>query len=625
MMRYMAKATKVKPVSTTFKKRYDEARNFRVKQEAGWMEIDYMLDGNHFVYYDAIAKEIKTLPTAKKGTVRRTVNIMRSKVRSLSNMITKNEPAFNVRPTYNPQMRGEDAQAAKHKAEVLQHHMLHVYRKNDMRQKFKQAVRIAVKRGLAIGHVYWGDDKDDIEFCVEDPFNILLDPISEGDIQRSRWLIRSMVCDLEALKESGKYKNLERVDPTTQLSPSTYRDSYLQSKYSTENREGKVILHQMWEKVETSEPEVEPMEPGEAPEKKKKIKVTYFVGDGSNGPVREDEYDYEHYPFMVYYPEMVDGEVYPRPFFADIVQLNKSLDAMYSFVEEYIGVLGQGRFLMHEKTKLTSPITGRHGQFLKYSGSTPPTPMDTPRIPMDVIQGHMSNTERYMSEIGGIQFIDANAVTGSNTSGRAIAQLQAQQAESVGEPTDNLASFAKQVFDCILELQMNMLTEPVSVPNSNDDSTETYQLRGKAGIIPGIATPEGETVLDEVPQYRIEIIPGSAFSELQKKADIIELFDKQLVDKETVLDAYKIGSVREIIEKMEREQAEAAEAQANMQERQGNVQNLLEREKQMGIANDQADVALAGHIGDRRAGDPNLDAMMQAMDQQSQQPQPQGV
>ena len=98
-----------------------EGRDFRVKQEALWMELDYMIDGNHYIFYDKSSHEIRTLPIQRRGTIRRTVNIIKSKLRSVTNMINKSEPAFNIDADYTIGMSPEEKKKAEKKADVVQH------------------------------------------------------------------------------------------------------------------------------------------------------------------------------------------------------------------------------------------------------------------------------------------------------------------------------------------------------------------------------------------------------------------------------------------------------------------------------------------------------------------------
>lgn len=538
-----------------------EGRDFRVKQEALWMELDYMIDGNHYIYYDKSTHEIRTLPIQRRGTIRRTVNIIKSKLRSVTNMINKSEPAFNIEADYSQGMTPEEKKKADQKADIIQNLCLNVYRSNNLKQKFKRAVRLGQKRGLAYAQYVWDMDEDDINVIIDDPYDIIVDPTCEGDIQKAAYIRKDTIVSMDYLESNENFKNVKLLEPTSKLNESTYRNSFLEFKYTNTSAKDRYLLSETWVKKQKKSTETENGETTQ--EMKTVVQVTYSCNDVE---LYTKEYNYTKYPFCVYYPEEPDGEMYPRPPFADLIGLNKSLDATYSFREEYMATCGVGRYLKHKKSKLITPSTGQHGQIIEWSGTTPPTPMDIPPFPHGVVQSHLSDTERYMSDIGGVQFLDAGQIIGSNTSGRAIAQLQAQQSESVGEPTENLAYFAKQLFEGIIELMIANYQDPRNVKSGE----EVFKVRG-AGGLNDLQTKEGlesqgEIILDEVPSFHVEIIPGSAYSDLQQKDDLTNLYDRKAIDTKTLLEGYKLGNTRETLERLEEEQENAALLQAKQKQ-----------------------------------------------------------
>lgn len=578
-----------------------EARDYRIKQEALWMEIDYYLDGQYNVMYDRAQHRVTVLPMpSTRGAVRRSVNLLRAKVRFVSNMVTKNEPAFNIRANYYPGMTEAQIKKAKGDAEALQAFCVSIWRKGSNRQKIRRLVRLGLKRGLAVLQTHWSDDLDDVDFMVDDPYNWLFDPLCGGDVQKGRYIIQQMVVSKKKLMDSGEYKNLDKVQTVKRLSPSDYRDSYLQSKYAASSSGDAIIINKIWEKEEVK---------GEEGEMECRV-VCRYVSDGIEIKDKKVFDGMEDYPVYIYYPEINEGELYPRPVLADLIPLNKSVNNIMSYTEEYIATVGQGRYLKQKNTKITTQSTGRHGQIIEYDGATPPAPMGIPNIPYQVVQAHLSNIERFMSEIGGAQFLDVQQVIGSNMSGKAIGQLQAQQSESVGEPTENLSQTIKDVFEGLIMLARDNYIVSKTFPSIKGEDDRVYKIRGKSGVSDMATEDEylDETIIDELPDIRVEIVPGAVFSELQRKQDVLELKQQGLVDNETVLDAYKVGSVREVIERMEAEQTRALEAQKKQQAETGSIQNKLEQEKRLTQTNDELNQQLA-----QAEGGMQLDPFMRAL------------
>lgn len=554
-----------------------EARDFRTKQEALWMELDYMREGNHYVYYDSVAREIRVVPTGQRKGVQRTVNLLRAKERGIVNLITRNEPAFNIRAELTPQMNDQEKEQAKKEADVYQYKCLQIYRDRYIQHKFKEAVKLGINRGLAVGQVVWNDDDDDADLIIHDPFEILIDPGCQGDIVQARFVIKEALVTMEYLQKEG-YDHLDQVKKmdSERMSGSDYRQSFLQYKYNAVGFKNHYILREVWELVCEEVKEGSDGTQEIALKEKKYLKKTCLIGDVK---IKEETYDgVDRYPFVLFYPELPLKELYPRPWFADLISLQKSLDALYSYTEEYIKTCAQGRYLLHDQTRFTTNINGEHGQQVKWSGVRPPEVMPIPPINQAIIEYHTNNTERYMSDIGGIQYMDVGAITGSNTSGRAIAQLQAQQSESVGEPTQNLAHFAEQVFHLFMYFIAYNYATPRTVQHPDSSKNEVFQIRGMGALTeiddPVALRAQGQVLVDpdNLPKMRCSIIPGSAYSDLEEKADIKELFDMQVVDKETLLDAYKIGNVREVLDNLQKEQEAAAVMQAKQQQLQALTQ-----------------------------------------------------
>jgi hypothetical protein len=550
-----------------------QARDFRVKQERLWMEIDYMIDGNHSVFYDRTNDRLRVVPV-KSNAIRRTINLIRVQDRNVSNFITKNDPAFNVDIVYAKTPTEEEEEKAEKKSNAFQALLLQVYRKLEMKYLFKQAVRIGMRRGKSYIQVIWDPAMDEVGAYVLDPFDVLEDPLNGGDIEKGRFVYKECMVSLEALKANPRYKNLDSLSSDNRFSSSEFRNSYMSSKYSIPTDTDHVLLGEFWQKnervVEIAEEEM--MEDGTMGVKRRKERKTFLKCTSlvKNTVICEEEWEYPRYPFKVYYPEDNMGEVYPRPWLADCLSLNKAIDANYSFIEQYIATCAQGRYIINEKSKITSRVTGDHGQVVSWSGAMPPQPWSPPPLPYQVIANQIAMTERFMNQIGGIQGIDIQQALTSNSSGAALSQLQAQQAESVGEPTTNLSRLAENVFNEFLCLMTHNYTESRDIRVTEKDKVEVVKMRGMGGVSDLFSKEQleeaGELVLDaEEIQLRIEIVPGSAFSDLFAQQRIMELYDKELVDKETVLETMKIGRVREILDAKEEEEEKEQVKQVNAQ------------------------------------------------------------
>lgn len=566
-------------IDDKFKTFIQEAKDNRIKVEATWMEIDSMMDGNHYIYYDKMNRTIQQVPVTRKGTVRRTINKMRAQEKTLTNLINKNEPAFNITPLISPESTPKEIQNAKNDAQVIQYKFAELYNEKHFKHKFKQAVRVGARYGVAIGQVCWDDEEDEADIKIYSPWDVYIDPTCGGNICDARYIIKAIPVDLETIKNNPRYKNTEHiVVEGDKQAESEFRNQFLQFKYPSVGNKNRAIMFECWMK-DSKKTYKEEDESG-TPEVEKKIKIVSWIGDV---PIREEYLNDDEYPFDLYYPNEVMGEMYPRPIFADIISLNKSLDAVYSFWEEYIATVGVGRYIKHDSVELNTQSTGAHGQIMTYTGpiGRQPVAMDMPPLPQ-AVYGLKDAIERAMDDITGVQSLNMDAVARSGASGALIGQLQAQQSANLGEPTENLELFATKLYEIILDLMDSNYSESKIVQSPDKENMKAYRIRGSKALSDISQPQDGETLVSKDKySVKISIIPGSAFSDIQKKQDIIELFDRKAVDRQTLLEAYSLGNTREILERLEKEEEAKMAAEAEQKASMGSVDNKLAQEKQM--------------------------------------------
>lgn len=562
-------------VSDKYNTYLQESKDNRIKVEATWMEIDSMMDGNHYVYYDKVSRSIQQVPVGRKGTIRRTVNKMRSQEKSLTNLVNKNEPGFNITPSIVPNATTEEVQKAKMEAEVIQYKLQSLYKEKHMKHKFKQAVRVGARYGVAVGHVCWDDKEDEAELHIYTPWDVYIDPTCGGDIKKARYVIRAIPVDIESIKRNPKYKNTDFIKSEgDKQAESEFRNQFLQFKYPSVGNKNKAILFECWQKDYSKMVE-------EEGEKECTIKVVSWIGDTL---VREETINDDEYPFELYYFNETMGEMYPRPLFADIISLNKSLDAIYSFWEEYIASVGVGRYLKHESVELNTQSSGYHGQMLTYSGAHDGKgirALDIPPLPQ-AVYALKEAVERAMDELVGVSTLNMEAVARSGASGALIAQLQAQQAANIGEPTENLEYFATRIFERIVDLMDHNYSEARIVQSPDKNDMKAYKIRGSKAVSDVMPKQEDEISIDgDKFSISISIVPGSVFSDIQKKQDIVELYDRKAVDRQTLLEAYSIGNVRETLTRIQKEEKERIDMEAEQKAKLGSVDNKLAQEKQL--------------------------------------------
>lgn len=93
-------------------------------------------------------------------------------------------------------------------------------------------------------------------------------------------------------------------------------------------------------------------------EKNENDKITMKVVI-NNKTVKTEELDMEDFPILAYQPERFAGKLYPSPWIDPIIELNKSLNRIYSSLEERIYTFSKGRW-MAKRNENISNITDQN-------------------------------------------------------------------------------------------------------------------------------------------------------------------------------------------------------------------------------------------------------------------------
>jgi hypothetical protein len=154
---------------------------------------------------------------------------------------------------------------------------------------------------------------------------------------------------------------------------------------------------------------------------------------------------------------------------------------------------------------------------------------------------HISNSERWLEEIGGIREASLGRAPGSLQSGKALEALQQADAQTVAEPIENLEIFLADMGEFILEV-----IEEYSVV-----SEEVIQDGEKVKFVGANAENAGEDVMKvKSGRVTVRIVPEIAYSEEMKKETLFRLLEYQMIDPQTMLEKLEISNVSEVVERV---------------------------------------------------------------------------
>jgi hypothetical protein len=269
--------------------------------------------------------------------------------------------------------------------------------------------------------------------------------------------------------------------------------------------------------------------------------------------IRDDITEYRQFPFICYQPERDKWLLYQSAWIEPLIELNKSLNEWYSNRADWLDQFAKGRYLLQKWSKM-SVLKWRNWQIVEYVWSKP-TLLEKWTLPQEV-NIHLSETERYMEDIGWVHSESMWRLSGNAISWVAIAQLQASDNNNVSEPVDNLKTFMEELSYRILDLASRYY----KMQTLDIEWKGTYNVIWSSvkKEIAGITWGDFKSEVIEIKPLRnieIEIIPWSAFSDLQSRQDLVELKWLWLpIPDELIIETYKLWNTQQIIDTFEQEQ-----------------------------------------------------------------------
>lgn len=387
---------------------------------------------------------------------------------------------------------------------------------------------------------------------------------------RGSYIIRSVAKSITEIKTSELYANgqfkddLEKLCASDRQAESDQKNALLQNQYTVPTgKDGLAMLQELYV-IESEEP-VESKERGEkedmddiddlyVPEEdqifektKRRTRVITKVGDVV---IRDELMEYSDFPFLAYQPERYGGQIYHAAWIEPLIQLNKALDGAISNRQEWLETFAKGRWLVRKDAKM-SVLRNKNGQIVQYEGQAP-TMLQASSLPQEA-NVHIADMERYMEDIGGQHSESLGRLSGGATSGVAIAQLQAADLNNISEPVDNLKTMLEEVAYRILSLASDYLALK-TVSDENNVPIKMVGANLSASLEKRSKAEGGRGKIEAVKikplrNIEVEIIPGSAFSDLQMRQDLIELRNAQVpIPDEFILKAYKLGNTRNLLD-----------------------------------------------------------------------------
>ena len=462
------------------------------------------------------------LEQAKPQKWYRDVAKARTVLRGIKNAITRDEPRrqakhFTLETDYD-----EDERRLAMRA------LQDVYRKQHIKEKIKDMIHNAMMKSIGFRQIYYDGDKKCIKVQDIDAFDIYLDPHGrlEWPIFKGRWMIKAIPMPVTCANEKRPEHKFTSDNKTAE---SSQKVALKNSEEATGNNSEfwTIMVYEIYDK------------------KDGKIEKTIYI---NNEVIETETLEQEDYPIICYQPERYAGKVYPTAWMDPIIELNKSLNRIYTSLEDRIYTFSKGRRLAKRNENISN-MTDQNWQIVYYDNIPPAymqqwSPGDTPFNMMGI-------TSQYIEDAWGTHAESMGRTSGANIrSASQISQIQAWDIQNMAESVDNLRTFLSVAWEMILDIASKNVSEKRRIKDGND-YVDVVWSEAVADIEKLGAKNKDVKKIKPFKNIEVDIVPWTSFTDMQTRQDLITLREiGVMIPDEILIETFKIGDTDEILSKM---------------------------------------------------------------------------
>ena len=548
------------------------SKSFRVKYDLAWFATQMFVEQNAF--YAISGSELKEKRPPKGA---RTIAKARKMLRSIKTSLTKEDPRRQPKSFC---LEDDHTDEEKYVASKV---LEKTFRDVSIKELIKDLIHNSMMKSIGFREIYRDGNRANINEL--DAFDVYLDPHGRlrGPRFQGRWMIKAIPIPVDIANKKRPQPEWEAFVADNSIAESPQKITMKNNEETTQkdSRFGTIMVYEIyikdtpevkagaeeWDNKVVATPELTktPYTPDNVPggvttpEPQEQVNTTVeqirriiYI---KSKVIKDERLDTTEFPIICYQPERAAGKIYPVSWMDPIIELNKSINRIYTSLEDRVYTFSKGRYLAKRNENITN-ISDQNGQIVYYD-NVPPMYMQqwSPgSTPFDVIK----MSEQYVDDFGGIHAESTGSTSGANIrSSSQIMQIQAGDIQNMSEPLDNLKSFMSIAGEMILSLiSKNMIGQS--------------SIRVNWKIIP-IVGSEATTELDKLTQATttdnttpttvkikpftnigVDIIAGTAYTDIQARQDLITLREVGVqIPDEILLDTFKIWDTQEILLKMQ--------------------------------------------------------------------------
>ncbi|RMD73091.1 MAG: hypothetical protein D6822_00145 [Cyanobacteria bacterium J149] len=556
----MPRRSKADELLTKAKNMWERASNARKKLDWKWYLYDLWVKGYHYARYDKRLQQVVSRPS-KDGRPKVVINKIYPTLRSVRNYVLRNRPKAEV----VPDKINDDSLLGSMKATKF---LDYIHDTERLRYKLKATLWQALEFSVGWWQVIW--DGENIRVNPIDTFDFYPDPRART-AREMRYAIVAVRRSLEDLKEDDKYdkKEVEKIKADNKLAGSSFKEmllSFDQGSFDG-SKDGTVIVKEIWYK-----------ENGKV----------YVMAEAGGRIIRQpEEVDTKILPFFLLPSDVMPFSLYGEGWVKHMIDPQRLLNSAMSSIAEYNVLMNKIKFIA-DKGAGVRVINNKHGQIIEkkrgYNVTTQPV------APLNqAIYQQIELSNLFIEDIGAMHDASRGRVPTGAKSGRAIEALQLGDSNNMSELVENVEMFLEDVFEYILWLAANKYQDMRQIVVSDYLGQRSYiKVIGETSpiaqdMLKSGNIPENTLIIPEKNVVDVKISSYLAYTPEAKRESVKELATIiQDLPEDVILDAYGVGNIAEVIQKIKEKRREKQQQEIEAQKAQAQAQQEVQRGPQQG-------------------------------------------
>ena len=533
----------------------EEGKNAKLKRELEWY-LNYMfLEGNHYATYNTVTNSLETKPR-RKSEVRMVINTTKSKIRSIQNYVTREEPKWDVIPG---DIDTDTVQNARRIGKVLDY----LYRHLHLEQTIDGIADSGLNTSVAWVELDWDPDAEggmgQVKIILHDSFDVIPDP--SGKLYAGKfvgqYIAKSTRRALDAIKADDRYKtSRKKVVKDNEVAESPIKARIIKKESATDDA-GKIERATVKEMLLWNDNP----EKGEG-------NIHLFTYSGKE-VLRDEKTDFVDFPLYLFQISMNPNKIFQRSWTADAIPINKAIDRFISQKITYVNKALVYR-LVAEKGAYAGRITTDQGEIIEINQGRKFTQMEMASLPSD-IDSLLGQLDKYQEDVLSSHGASVGSLPSGARSGKTLEALQAAESNSLAGINRSLRSFleviGKRILEIVSEKYVASRIVKISDPEEGSEGAGSDYMKV---IGEGAETkPDDTTIITKDNELIVTIGSWLGHTKEAQRETLLKLAEFKALPTDEILRQFEFPNIGELSRKAKEERLESHELEAEIAGRRG--------------------------------------------------------